>query len=205
MSDLVVLPVQAQADKNRPQTHSGRGSRSPARESVQEPARKAMENTEQLRRFWESEIRPRFDESALNYSVLLADGTRTRYANLDNATTTTPFCRVIREVQAELQEYGSIRRGAGRKAKISTARYEETRGTVRRFLNATENHYVIFTVNTTTAMNQVAHYFAPIEGKILVSDIEHSASTLSWIFREGWHRRRTGCRSKPPCPGRRKR
>ncbi|MGE5295803.1 MAG: aminotransferase class V-fold PLP-dependent enzyme [Solirubrobacterales bacterium] len=186
MTDLMARPVQAQADRNREQTHSGPEGRRSVRESVQDLVRIAVDDAEPLRRFWETDIRPRFDESALNHSVLLADGTRTRYANLDNATTTTPFLRVTREVESELCEYGSIRRGAGRKAKISTARYEETRGTIRRFLNAAETHYVIFTMNTTTAMNQVAHFFAPIEGKVLVSDMEHSASTLSWIFREGW-------------------
>ena len=188
MTDLAALTVHTEADKTRQHMSCNGESRHPARESIQEPAGNAMPGVEPLQRFWDSEIRPRFDESAVSFAVVLADGTRTRYSNLDNATTTTPFLRATRELEAELRQYGSIRRGAGRKAKISTARYEEARTTIRRFLNATDDHYVVFTTNTTTAMNQVAHFFAPIQGKILVSDLEHSASTLSWIFREGWRR-----------------
>jgi cysteine desulfurase / selenocysteine lyase len=147
-----------------------------------------MQNVEQLQGFWNSEIRPRFDESAIGYSVVLADGTRTRYANLDNATTTTPFLKVTRGLEAELWEYGSIRRGAGRKAKVSTARYEQAKTTIHRFLNAGDDHYVVLTANTTSAVNQLAYFFARIKGTIMVSDIEHSSNIVPWIFQEGWRR-----------------
>lgn len=176
MTDLVALTSQAQTDRGRRQTPQGQAGTAGAH----------VESVEPLQDFWENEVRPRFEEAALNHAVLLSDGTRARYCNLDNATTTTPLLRVTRELATELQQYGSIRRGAGRKAKISTARYEEARTTIRRFVNAPDDHYVVFTTNTTTAMNQIAHFFAPVQGKILVSDMEHSAGTLSWIFREGW-------------------
>jgi len=146
-----------------------------------------MQTVEQLQGFWNNEIRPRFDEAAMNYSVAVAGRRRIRYANLDNATTTTPFLKVTRELEVELREYGSIRRGAGRKAKLSTARYEQAKTTIHDFLNAREDQYVVLTANTTSAFNQLAHFFAPIKGKIMASDMEHSSGIVPWMFREGWH------------------
>lgn len=144
-----------------------------------------MQSVEQLQRFWNTVVRPRFDESAIDYTVGLADGTHRQYANLDNATTTTPFLKVTRELEAELWEYGSIRRGAGRKAKLSTARYEEAKATIHRFLNAGDDHYVVLTANTTGAVNQLAYFLARVKGTIMVSDMEHSSNIVPWIIEEG--------------------
>jgi len=137
--------------------------------------------------FWNEKIKPRFHEKALNHQVKLLNGKLVTYANLDNAATTTPFLKVKEEIIKELIEYGSVHRGSGDKSKISTEKYEKTRETVKKFVNAKSNHYAIFTPNTTVGMNQLAYFFAHIKGKILVSDIEHSSSYLPWIFQEGRH------------------
>jgi len=144
-----------------------------------------MSLKEKLNQFWKREIKPRFDEETLNHQVGLVDGSSVRYANLDNAATTTSFRAVVSKLEKELQEYGSVHRGAGDKSKISTKRYEEVRDTVRSFVNGKSTDYTVFAPNTTVGMNQLAYFFAHIKGKIMVSDIEHSSSWLPWIYQEG--------------------
>jgi len=135
--------------------------------------------------FWEKHVKTAFHAGALEHPVKLGNGCWTRYVNLDNAATTTPFQPVNEAIFAELMEYGSVHRGSGDKSKVSTRRYEEARETIRRFVNAKPTDYVIFTPNTTVGMNQLAYFFAHIKGRVLVSDIEHSSSWLPWIFQEG--------------------
>lgn len=81
--------------------------------------------------------------------------------------------------------YGSVHRGAGTKSKISTDVYEKSRDVIKDFVGASEDDYVVFTGNTTGAMNTIAHYFSFLEGKVSVSGIEHSSSWLPWIKAEG--------------------
>lgn len=144
-----------------------------------------INNDKEADTFFEREISKRFNSDSLNYKLKLLNGKSVRYVNLDNAATTAPFLRILEEVTKELNEYGSVHRGAGEKSKISTEKYEEVRNTIRKFVNAPKEDYVVFVSNTTAGMNQLAYFFSLIKGKILVSDIEHSASLLPWVFHEG--------------------
>jgi cysteine desulfurase len=108
-----------------------------------------------------------------------------KYINFDIAATTPPFLEVEKGIINDLSDYGSVHRGAGVKSKISTKKYEESRATIKSFVNARDKDYVVFTSNTTAGMNQLAYIFSNIKGKILLSDIEHSSSSLPWIFYEG--------------------
>ncbi|MBT3417028.1 aminotransferase class V-fold PLP-dependent enzyme [Candidatus Woesearchaeota archaeon] len=128
-----------------------------------------------------------FNRKSLNYKVELSNGKKVEYVNLDNAATTTPLLNVEEGVIQELQEYGSVHRGAGIKSQISTKKFEDTRETIKKFVNARKEDYAVFVPNTTVGMNQLAYFFANIKGKIMVSDIEHSSSFLPWIFQEGRH------------------
>ena len=113
-----------------------------------------------------------------DYRVHLNGGTNVRYVNLDNAATTPPFKAVQRAVDSYLQSYGSVHRGAGVKSQVSTDLYEESRNVIRHYVNAPDDTYVLYTSNTTGAMNAAAYFFSFLEGKIAVSDIEHSSSWL---------------------------
>lgn len=115
----------------------------------------------------------------------MVGGEKTRFINLDNAATTPPLLSVESSIANELSEYDSVHRGSGIKSKITTLRFEESRVTIKNFINAHEDDYVVYVPNTTIGMNQLAFYFSHIKGQILVSDIEHSSSYLPWIFQEG--------------------
>ncbi len=110
---------------------------------------------------------------------------RIRYVNLDNAATTPCFFAVKKELDNFLSSYGSVHRGAGEKSKISTTQYEKAREIIKNFVNAPNNSYVLFTNNTTGALNTAAHFFSFLKGKVAVSEIEHSSSFLPWIKAEG--------------------
>lgn len=134
-----------------------------------------------------SEINPAqlFSEGILNYQVETDKLGKVSYVNFDNAATTPPFTCVQNGVNEYLKTYGSVHRGAGTKSKISTDIYENTRETIKEFVGAPENFYVLFSGNTTGAMNMAAYLFSFLEGKVAVSEIEHSSSWLPWVKTEG--------------------
>ena len=105
--------------------------------------------------------------------------------HLDSAATTPPFLYVENAVADFFQNYGSVHRGAGRKSKLSTSLYEQCRDVIKNFVGASGDDYVVFTKNTTEAMNQLAHFFSFLPGKVAVSNIEHSSSSLPFIVAEG--------------------
>jgi len=126
-----------------------------------------------------------FAREILNYQVDTERLGRVKYVNLDNAATTPPLLSVQKGVEEYLRSYGSVHRGAGTKSKISTDIYEDTRQVIKDFVGAPENFYVMFSGNTTGAMNMAAYFFSFLEGRVAVSEIEHSSSWLPWIKAEG--------------------
>ncbi|MFA6424164.1 MAG: aminotransferase class V-fold PLP-dependent enzyme [Candidatus Magasanikbacteria bacterium] len=126
-----------------------------------------------------------FSTKILKYAVTTSILGKVDYVNLDNAATTPPLKTVERGLSKYITSYGSVHRGAGKKSKISTDVYENSREIIKSFVNAPSDSYVLFTNNTTGAINTAAHFFSFLKGKIAVSSIEHSSSWLPWIKSEG--------------------
>ena len=126
-----------------------------------------------------------FAKDIQNYTVSTISGVSVRYVNLDNAATTPPLLSVQNRVNEYLTSYGSVHRGAGAKSIASTNEYERSRVVIKKFVNAPHGAYVMYTGNTTGAMNMAAHFFSFLEGKVAVSSIEHSSSWLPWVKAEG--------------------
>ena len=126
-----------------------------------------------------------FSKRIQNFGVKVSSGETLRYVNLDNAATVPPFKKVEEDVETYLESYGSVHRGSGIKSKVSTDVYEDSRRVIKNFVNAKKDDYVLFTGNTTGAMNSAAHFFSFLSGKVAVSAIEHSSSWLPWIKAEG--------------------
>lgn len=111
--------------------------------------------------------------------VPLADGRQVPYANLDYAAS-APCLEPVRAAVAEaLPAYSSVHRGAGYASRLTTARYERARHTVRAFAGARPGDAVVFTRNTTDAMNLLARCL-PEGTTVVVFDSEHHASLLPW-------------------------
>lgn len=109
---------------------------------------------------------------------LVTGGTR-RYVNLDFAASAPALTRVAESVAHLLEWYSSVHRGAGFKSRAATAAYEGARESVRRFFGARDDDAVIFTRNTTDAINLLAGTLP--EGTHVVAFAgEHHANLLPW-------------------------
>ncbi len=112
-------------------------------------------------------------------SVPVAGGRTVTYANLDYAAS-APCLEAVRDaIDEALPYYSSVHRGAGYASQVTTDRYERARETVRRFVGAWRRDAVVFTRNTTDAMNLLAHAL-PRGTTVVVFESEHHASLLPW-------------------------
>ena len=111
--------------------------------------------------------------------VPLVTGESRRYVNLDYAASAPALQAVHDAVEELLGWYSSVHRGAGFKSRASTAAYEGARESIRRFVNARDDHAVIITRNTTDSINLLAGTLP--EGTHVVAFAgEHHANLLPW-------------------------
>ncbi len=115
--------------------------------------------------------------------VPLVSGGEVVYANLDYAASAPALLAVREHIDEVLPYYASVHRGAGYLSQVSTSLYESARNAVRRHLGARDDDLVIFTRNSTDALNLLAR---SVRGAVLILDIEHHANLLPW--RGGEHR-----------------
>ncbi len=109
--------------------------------------------------------------------VPLVDGTTTRFVNFDYAASAPPLASVHQAVSGALSYYASIHRGQSYLSRVSTAAYERGREIVAQSTGARPDDVVIFTRNTTDALNLLA---GAVPGAVVHLDIEHHANLLPW-------------------------
>ena len=84
--------------------------------------------------------------------------------------------------------YANIHRGVYYLSQHATERYEQTRETVARFLNAGSPDEIVFTKNVTEAINLVAHSYGRASfrpgDEVIVSEMEHHANIVPWQLLE---------------------
>lgn len=114
--------------------------------------------------------------------VPTAGGGEVRYVNLDNAATTPPLRAVADAVWRAMRTYGPVHRGAGHKARVSTAAYEDAHRTMLAFAGADPaGNIAIFGRNTTDALNKLANRLPMPPGAVVVSTLlEHHSNDLPW-------------------------
>ena len=103
----------------------------------------------------------------------------------DNAATTQKPQSVINELVSSYQTLNSnIHRGAHYLADKATSAYEETRVSLKEFVNATSLEEVIFTSGTTNGINLIAQTYGKAflqEGdEIILSQLEHHSNIVPW-------------------------
>jgi len=111
--------------------------------------------------------------------VPLVTGRWVQYANLDYAATTPCLTEVHHQVNRLLPWYSSVHRGAGFASQVSTRTYERARETVRRFVGAPVKATVLFTRNTTDALNLLGRA-VPFGTTVFRFATDHHAALLSW-------------------------
>ena len=104
---------------------------------------------------------------------------------LDNAATTQKPLSVIDAISNFYKNHNSnIHRGVHQLAEEATIQYESTREKVRKFINARSQDEIIFTRNTTEAINLIAYSWGSKNiGKndcILITEFEHHSNIVPW-------------------------
>ena len=104
---------------------------------------------------------------------------------LDSAATSQKPRQVIDALRRYYEEEnGNIHRGVHYLSELATARYDETREAVRRFINASSTSEVVFTRNTTEGINLVASSFGQAlvraGDEIVISEMEHHSNIVPW-------------------------
>ncbi len=87
-------------------------------------------------------------------------------------------------VQAMETQYANVHRGLHWMSERTTDAYESTRDSVARLLNAPSRDEIVFTKNTTEAINLVAHSYGrgmmqPGQA-VVISEMEHHANLVPW-------------------------
>lgn len=108
---------------------------------------------------------------------------------LDNGATTQKPRQVV---EAMTEEYynvnANVHRGVHFLSQQATELHEQSRETVRRFLNARSTAEIVFTRGTTESINLVASCFAEgcmQEGdEVIVSEMEHHSNIVSWQLQQ---------------------
>ena len=94
--------------------------------------------------------------------------------------------RAVIEAMTRCMEtaYANVHRGAYRLSELATDAYEAARGAVARFINAPDVREVVFTRNSTEAINLVAHSWGRgvmrPDQAVLISELEHHANIVPW-------------------------
>ena len=106
---------------------------------------------------------------------------------LDNGASAQKPKAVLDAIQhAYADEYANVHRGLHFLSNAATDAYEKARETVRRFLNAASTDEIVFTSNTTSAINAVAYGWGmpniDAGDEIVLSIMEHHSNIVPWHF-----------------------
>jgi cysteine desulfurase / selenocysteine lyase len=104
---------------------------------------------------------------------------------LDNAATTQKPQVVIDALTRYYSEMNAnVHRGVHELSEIASEAYEASRSTIARFVNARSPREIVFTRNTTEAINLVAYSFArSVLGdgdEVVISAMEHHSNIVPW-------------------------
>ena len=104
---------------------------------------------------------------------------------LDNAATSQRPVQVLAEITRFYRDHNAnIHRGVHTLSVEATELYEQARAKVARFIGASDPREIIFTRNTTEAINLVAHSWArkflKAGDEVVVSEIEHHSNIVPW-------------------------
>lgn len=108
-----------------------------------------------------------------------------RLAYLDNSATTPKPMQIIEAINNyNKKSHGNPHRGAHKLSVLATEEYDLARKKVKQFISAKHTEEIIFTKNTTEALNLVAHSYGMNfidEGdEIVLAISEHHSNILPW-------------------------
>ena len=101
----------------------------------------------------------------------------------NGATSQKPQSVIDRISRFYENENSNIHRGVHTLSQEATTAYEEARVTIQRYLNAANEHEIIFTKGTTDSINLVAFSFGELltaGDEIIISAMEHHSNIVPW-------------------------
>ncbi len=103
----------------------------------------------------------------------------------DNAATTQKPQIVVDALTNYYQNYNAnVHRGVHHLSQVATAAFEESRDTIRRYINAAYTHEIILTRGSTESINLVASTWGRQNVKegdeILITELEHHSNIVPW-------------------------
>lgn len=121
----------------------------------------------------------------MDFPILLQKVHGQKLCYLDNAATTQKPRSVIDAVSRYYETINSnVHRGVHSLSEMATQAYEDSRTTVKNFINAASEKEIIFTRGTTEAINLVAHSYGKINLKegdeVLITNMEHHSNIVPW-------------------------
>ena len=135
-----------------------------------------------------SATRPVFDVDRIraDFPILQQNIRGKKLVFLDSAASAQKPVQVIgaMRVAAETQ-YANVHRGLHYLSERTTQAYESVRDKVAALINAPSRDEIIFTSNTTAAINLVAHSYGTLlrPGQaVLISEMEHHANIVPWLM-----------------------
>jgi len=135
------------------------------------------------------QMNPRLDLTRIRAEVVGLDqpvptlgGEPRPYISLDNASSTPTLRPIMAKVDEFLGHYSNVHRGTGFKSQLASWAFDEARLTVTRFVHADpEEDVVIFTRNTTEALNKLARLYPFERDRIVLTTLmEHHSNDLPW-------------------------
>jgi selenocysteine lyase/cysteine desulfurase len=113
--------------------------------------------------------------------VQLYDRREVRVVQLNNAATTPPFQYTLEVLNEFLRSYGALHRGAGPRARKTVAAVDKAIAEIRAFLHCPDSHALLFTQNTSAAINLLARMRNLESGDaVAISEVEHTSNALPW-------------------------
>ncbi|MCH5218771.1 MAG: cysteine desulfurase [Muribaculaceae bacterium] len=109
---------------------------------------------------------------------------------LDNTATTQTVGSVIKAVEEGYLHFkANVHRGVHSLSQEATARMEETRRSIRKYINAASEEEIIFTSGATESINLVASSLGrliPEGSEIILTVMEHHANIVPWQLLQEW-------------------
>jgi cysteine desulfurase/selenocysteine lyase len=137
----------------------------------------------------EAMVKPVFDVEAVrrDFPILTRKVHGKPLVFLDGAASAQKPRQVIDAIKYVYEnEYANVHRGIHWMSERATDRMEASRETVRQFLNAGSTSEIVFTRNTTEAINLVSaswgRNFLKAGDEIIITEMEHHSNIIPWQF-----------------------
>jgi selenocysteine lyase/cysteine desulfurase len=118
----------------------------------------------------------------MDEQVPIAGGGMRPFINFDNAASTPALSPVLDAINTFSRWYSNVHRGSGYKSRLSSWAFERSRDYIYDFVKTTPaDNIVLFTRNTTEAINHLAQRFPFREGDMVLTTVmEHHSNELPW-------------------------